>query len=291
MSVRILTGDCRDVLPTMPDESVHCVMTSPPYFRQRDYGVDGQIGQEATPADLAEALCDVGRELRRVLRPDGTFWLQIGDTYAAGGNGGGGSLVAKRRQWTGAHERKGWRRQSPGFKEKDITLTPFVVADLLRADGWYLRSVIIWDKVVATEPPRLDRPSTAHEYLFLLAKTERYQARDPGEPWFNSTVWSIRPQPTFLDHPAVMPVELARRCIVCSTKPGDMVLDPFLGAGTTAVAADRYGRDCIGIEINPDFAAGAERRVAAERAGPVERMHLRHSHKQADHGPLFGAQA
>lgn len=261
MTVRVLTGDCRTVLQTLPEASVQSVVTSPPYFRQRDYGVDGQIGQEATPSDLAEALNEVAAQVRRVLKDDGSFWLQIGDTYAAGGNGGGGSLVAKRRQWTGAHERKGWRRQSPGFKEKDITLTPFVVADLLRAEGWYLRGTIIWDKVVATEPPRLDRPSTAHEYLFLLTKREQYKVRDPGEPWFKTTVWSIRPQPTYLDHPAVMPEELARRCIVCSTSPGDVVLDPFLGSGTTAVVADRLGRSCIGIELNPKYASGAQDRV------------------------------
>lgn len=262
MTVTILVGDCRDVLKTLPEQSVHCVVTSPPYFRQRDYGMSGQIGQEATPADLADALCEVASELRRVLRDDGAFWLQIGDTYAAGGNGGGGSLVAKRRQWTGAHERKGWRRQSPGFKEKDITLTPFVVADQLRAEGWYLRSTIIWDKTVATEPPRLDRPSTAHEYLFLLAKSEAYRVRDPGEDWFRSTVWSIRPQPSYTGHPAVMPSELARRCIICSTVEGDTVLDPFGGAGTTGLAADRNRRSAVLIELNPQYAEIARNRVA-----------------------------
>lgn len=264
MSVRIIVGDCRDRLRELPDESVHCVVTSPPYFRQRDYGMSGQIGQEATPAELADALCEVAEELHRVLRPNGSFWLNLGDTYAAGGNGGGGSLVAKRRQWTGAHERKGWRRQSPGFKEKDITLTPFVVADALRADGWYLRSTIIWNKETATEPPRVDRPSTAHEYVFLLAKSERYTVRNPGEPWFLSTVWTIRPQPTPTDHPAVMPCELARRCIVASTEPGNTVLDPFGGAGTTGLVADRLGRDAILIELNPEYAAMAEHRIYSE---------------------------
>lgn len=261
MSVRILTGDCRDVLKTLGDQSVNCVLTSPPYFRQRDYGVDGQIGQEATPADLADALAEVAAELRRVLADDGVFWLQMGDTYAAGGNGGGGSLVAKRRQWTGAHERRGWRRQSPGFKEKDITLTPFVVADTLRADGWYLRGTIIWNKRVATEPPRLDRPSSAHEYLFLLTKAEQYRVRDPGEPWFKSTVWDIRPQPSYTGHPAVMPEELARRCIICSTAPGNTVLDPFFGAGTTGLAAEHLKRDCIGIELNPAYVEMARKRL------------------------------
>lgn len=259
--IRILKGDCREVLRTLPEESVHCCVTSPPYFRQRDYGVDGQIGQEVTPADLAEALSEVFSEVRRVLRPEGSLWLNIGDTYAAGGNGGGGSLVAKRRQWTGAHERKGWRRQSPGFKEKDITLTPFVVADTLRADGWYLRGTIIWDKETATEPPRLDRPSTAHEYLFLLTKNEACSVRDPGEAWFRSTVWTIRPQPSRIDHPAVMPAELARRCVVCSSSKGDTILDPFGGSGTTGLVADQLGRDAILIELNPEFVKTAERRI------------------------------
>ena len=264
MTVTIRQGDCRDVLRTMAAESVHCCVTSPPYFRQRDYGMPGQIGQEQTPADLADALSEVFAGVRRVLRPDGCLWLNIGDTYAAGGNGGGGSLGAKRRQWTGAHKRTARRRQSPGFKEKDITLTPFVVADTLRADGWYLRATIIWDKETATEPPRLDRPSTAHEYLFLLTKNEFSRVRDPGEPWFRSTVWMIRPQPSRIDHPAVMPAELVRRCIVCSSGAGDMILDPFGGSGTTGVVADRLGRNAVLIELNPEYAAVAERRITGD---------------------------
>lgn len=264
MAVRIITGDCREALREVPDETVKTAFTSPPYFRQRDYGVDGQIGQEATPLELADALSQVMAEVRRTLRPDGTLWLQMGDSYAAGGNGGGGSLVQKRRQWTRAQERKGWRRQSPGYKEKDITLTPFHVADRLRRDGWYLRSTIVWNKETATEPPRLDRPSTAHEYLFLLSKSEKYAVRDPGEAWFRSTVWTIRKQPTFIDHPAVMPAELARRCIVCSTQPGDIVLDPFAGSGTTGLVADRLQRDAILIELNPAFAETARLRIEAE---------------------------
>lgn len=261
MTVKIMVGDVREQLRHIPDESVDSIVTSPAYFRQRDYGIAGQLGQEETPEAFAGALSEVAVGLRRVLRKDGSFWLNIGDTYAAGGNGGGGSLVAKRRQWTGAHERKGWRRQSPGYKEKDITLSPFTVADRLRRDGWYLRSVIIWNKETATEPPRLDRPSTAHEYLFLLAKNEQYRVRDPGEPWFNSTVWTIRPQAQYTEHPAVMPPELARRCIVCSTVKGDIVLDPFGGSGTTGMVADGLQRNAILIELNPGYAA-----IAAQRS-------------------------
>jgi site-specific DNA-methyltransferase (cytosine-N4-specific) len=264
MSVRIITGDALQELAKLPAESVHCCVTSPPYFRQRDYGMPGQIGQEATPVDLADALAEVFAEVHRVMARHGSLWLQIGDTYAAGGNGGGSSLVAKRRQWTGAHERKGWRRKSPGFKEKDITLTPFVVADTLRADGWYLRSTIIWSKETATEPPRLDRPSNAHEYLFLLTKSEVCRVRDPGEKWFSSTVWTIRPRPTHTGHPAVMPAELARRCIICSTVEGETVCDPFGGAGTTGLVADRLGREAILIELNPAYAEIARRRIEGD---------------------------
>ncbi len=139
-----------------------------------------------------------------------------------------------------------------------------MVADALRADGWYLRATIIWDKQTATEPPRLDRPQTAHEYLFLLAKSEQYRVRDPGEPWFRSTVWTVRPQPTYTGHPAVMPSELVRRCIVCSSAEGDTILDPFGGAGTTGLVADRHGRSAILIELNPEYALMAERRIKGD---------------------------
>jgi site-specific DNA-methyltransferase (cytosine-N4-specific) len=264
MAVSIMQGDCRDVLRTLPAESVHCVVTSPPYFRQRDYLVDGQIGQEAAPSEFAEALAEVFTEVHRVLRNDGVAWLNLGDTYAAGGNGGGGSLVASRRQWSGADGRKGWRRQPAGFKQKDITLAPFVVADLLRADGWYLRGTVIWDKMVATEPPRIDRPSTAHEYLFLLSKREQYRVRDPGEPWFLSTVWSVRPSGQQIDHPAAMAPEIARRCIVSSSSPGDTILDPFGGAGTTGLVADRLQRNAVLIELNPTYIDIARRRIVGD---------------------------
>lgn len=264
MSVRILVGDCRERLADLPSGHFDCVVTSPPFFRQRDYCEAGQLGQEPTVALFVEALVGALAETRHCLRSDGSIWLQLGDTYAASGNGGGGSLVAKRRQWTGAHERKGQRRPDPGFKDKDITLTPFAVAAALRADGWYLRSVIIWDKMVATEPPRLDRPSTAHEYVFLLAKSKRCAVRDPGESWFNSTVWQVRPGGSDINHPALMAPEIARRCILAGSRVGGHVLDPFGGAGTTGMVADRLKRHCTLIELNPRYAEIAGDRLHAD---------------------------
>lgn len=264
MSVRILVGDARDKLHELPENHFDCAVTSPPFFRQRDYDHPLQIGREPTVADFAEALAGVLEGVRRVLRRDGSLWLQLGDTYAASGNGGGGALIAKRRQWTGAHERKGQRRPDIGYKDKDITLAPFAVANACRAAGWYLRSTIIWDKMVATEPPRLDRPSTAHEYLFLLAKTTRCQVRDPGEAWFRSTVWTVRPGGSDVNHPALMAPEIVRRCIVAGTQEGGSVLDPFAGAGTTGLVADRLRRRCTLIELNPAYAEIARRRIEGD---------------------------
>lgn len=264
MSVRIITGDLREKLAELPADSFDCCVTSPPFFRQRDYLDARQMGREPSVALFAEAMAAALEGVRRVLRTDGSLWLQLGDSYAASGNGGGGSLVAKRRQWTGAHERKGQRRPDVGYKDKDITLAPFAVANACREAGWYLRSVIIWDKMVATEPPRLDRPSTAHEYIFLLAKSKRCQVRDPGEAWFRSTVWTVRPGGNDIDHPALMAPEVVRRCIVAGSRHGGTVLDPFGGAGTTGMVADRLGRHCTLIELNPSYAAIAERRLHAD---------------------------
>lgn len=266
MTVRILPGDCRDVLASLPDESVHCVVTSVPYWRQRDYGVNGQLGLEQTPREYVAELVAVFRVLRRILRRDATVWLNIGEKWAAGGNGGGGSCMAKRRDIAWAHARlaRGWRSPPPGYKDKDMVGAPFAVAFGLRDDGWWLRQTVIWDKMVAPEPPRSDRPSTSHEYIFQLAKSPDPATFDPGEPWFKSSVWSVRPQLRAEDHPAMMPVELARRCIVCSSQKDDTILDPFFGAGTTGLVADRLGRNCIGIELNPAYAEMARRRIQGD---------------------------
>ena len=228
---------------------VDCVVTSPPYFGGvRDYGHSAQIGLERQPRDYVAALVSVGHELRRVLRPDGAWWLNLGDVYAASGKGGGGIRGRRTKSWASIRDRKGFRMPPSGFKQKDITLTPYRVADALLADGWYLRSVIVWGKPVATEPPRLDRPSSSHEYLFLLTAGKDSRVRNPGEPWWCSTVWIIPPDASDV-HQATMPRELARRCIVATGGPNDLVLDPFMGSGTVGVVAERCGRRWVGADL------------------------------------------
>lgn len=262
MTVRILTGDCRALLGTLPDASADCCVTSPPFWRQRDYDAEGQVGIERSPTEFAAGLAAIFAEVRRVLKPDGSLWLELGDTYAAGGNGGGGSRAARRRKLKSQQQRTGWRSPPPGYKEKDLSLAPFMVADALRSAGWYLRKAIIWDKGTATEPPRLDRPSVSHSYIFLLTPNEQSRVRNPGEDWFLSSVWRVSSSGhAGNEHPAPMTAEIARRCIVSATARGDVVLDPFLGSGTTAMVAQWLGRDCIGMELNPGFAALAERRL------------------------------
>lgn len=176
----VLQGDCRDVLKTLPDESVHCCVTSPPYFSLRDYGVVGQMGLEATPEEFVAELVGVFREVRRVLRSDGTLWLNLGDSYAGGGNYRGihseGTLSAKQRSNGGARgvSQLLGAKDTPGCKPKDMIGIPWAVAFALRADGWYLRSDIIWSKPNPMPESVTDRPTKAHEYLFLLAKSQTY---------------------------------------------------------------------------------------------------------------------
>ncbi|WP_346396803.1 DNA-methyltransferase [Pseudomonas syringae] len=173
---QILVGDCIDMMRTLPDESVHTCVTSPPYYGLRDYGVDGQIGLEETPAEFIARLVDVFREVRRVLRADGTIWVNMGDSYATGGRGGGGSYMAERGDaaWKGKGSATGWRSAPAGFKHKDLMGMPWRLAFALQDDGWYLRQDIIWRKPNPMPESTRDRCTKAHEYLFLLSKSRRY---------------------------------------------------------------------------------------------------------------------
>jgi DNA modification methylase len=176
MSVNILTGDCRETLKTLPDGSVHCCVTSPPYFGLRDYGHDGQIGLEQTPTEFVEQLVSVFREVKRVLRDDGTLWLNLGDSYAGGGGhspNAPSSKTSKSGKY-GKALKEGGIRPSGAIKQKDLIGVPWRVAFALQADGWYLRQDIIWHKPNPMPESVTDRCTKAHEYIFLLSKSARY---------------------------------------------------------------------------------------------------------------------
>jgi DNA modification methylase len=304
MTINILTGDSRVMLATLPDSSVQCCVTSPPYFGLRDYGHDGQIGLEATPDAYVAELVAVFREVRRVLKDDGTLWLNLGDSYASFRDGkatpdtsrgeSDGTLVPK----GSAKNRMAATFAGSAVKHKDLIGIPWRVAFALQADGWYLRSDIIWHKPNPMPESVTDRPTKAHEYVFLLSKSARYfydseaiseeatrQAAGNIKPIKGAdqshgrtranlhkikatdtrnarTVWSITTKPFKGAHFATMPAELAERCIKAGSAVGDMVLDPFGGAGTTGLVADQMGRDATLIELNPTYAAMASARIA-----------------------------
>ncbi len=305
MTVTILHGDCRAILSTLPDCSVQCCVTSPPYYGLRDYGVDGQIGLEPTPDEYVAEMVAVFREVRRVLRDDGTLWLNIGDSYNTPNNRRDASAYVsggKSRLMEQEPNRKASQRYDATLKPKDLLGIPWLLAFALRADGWYLRSDIIWHKPNPMPESVRDRPTSAHEHVFLLSKRGAYfydadavrednadtswasQARIDGRTEEQGpkakerkayelqgshrnpdgrnarNVWTIATQPYSGAHFATMPPELAERCIKAGTKPGDTVLDPFGGAGTTGLVADRLNRNATLIELNPAY-----RTLAAER--------------------------
>ena len=386
MTVKILTGDCRDILRTLPTESVHCVVTSPPYFGLRDYGVDGQIGLEPTPDAFVEQMVSVFREVHRVLRKDATLWLNLGDSYAGGGHGGGGSYEAE-RNWRagnpdknkGNSNRDGLGRVT-GAKPKDLLGIPWRVAFAVQADGWYLRQDIIWHKPNPMPESIKDRCTKAHEYLFLMAKSQRYyfdqeailedsspntharlsqdvqaqlgslranggtrtdrpmkavarkgggnrshkgttayedgqlehrtkeglvkfadKQRKLAQSWRGSefhtgktgehqlgrsqkdrtknnesfdeamaimpekrnkrSVWTVATAPFKEAHFATFPPDLIIPCILAGCPKGGTVLDPFGGAGTTGLVADRLQRNAILLELNPTYATMARQRI------------------------------
>ena len=330
------------MLATVATASVQCCVTSPPYFGLRDYGVDGQIGLEEFPDAFVAEIVSVFREVRRVLKDDGTLWLNLGDSYAGswgnqGRKEGSGTQREKTRPsfqkfstgsvhaidcdmgedcscgadvgaiYPDKQTRTGsWVNDHPTLKAKDLIGIPWRVAFALQADGWYLRSDIIWHKPNPMPESVTDRPTKAHEYVFLLTKSARYfydagsiaepvscdeetqrvknrtraeqrgkgdkdgvyNARGQSAPFSNwapvrnaRSVWSITTKPFKGAHFATMPPELARRCILAGSKPGDIVLDPFGGAGTTGLVADRLGRHATLIELNPTYADMARARI------------------------------
>lgn len=362
MTVRIVIGDCREKLRDLADESVHTCVTSPPYFGLRDYGVEGQIGLEDSLEAFIAAMVSVFREVRRVLRPDGTLWLNLGDSYA-------GSWGAQgKRETPGEISRNSVRNhpkrarhtgtiKTAGLKPKDLMGVPWRVAFALQADGWWLRQDIIWHKPNPMPESIKDRCTKAHEYVFLLSKSERYffdaeAISEPASPdaharyargrssehkWADRgpggqtiaksfehmatkvrspktlaaakgsrnnlsfvasigsgivdrrnkrSVWPVPTEAFPEAHFATYPPALIEPCILAGSPTGGCVLDPFGGAGTTGLVAAKHGRDAILIELNPEYADIADRRLRAGLA-QVEGEPT----GSADDLPLFAGEA
>lgn len=358
MTVEIIIGDARKKLLGMPDGSVQCCVTSPPYFGLRDYGVDGQMGLEDTPDEFVAGMVAVFREVRRVLRDDGTLWLNIGDSYAgswgAQGHGSSPSSAMSRHQIRN-HPQKLTQTgaiKGAGIKAKDLIGIPWMLAFALRADGWYLRQEVIWHKPNPMPESVRDRCTKSHESLFLLSKRPQYyfdaeaiaedrvsdedangfrggcyvsgeidngglgkrkavgnkrvrglpprhaqylESSDQsgldsvgrGQGRNKRSVWSVATQPFGEAHFATFPPALIEPCILAGCPVGGTVLDPFGGAGTTGLVAERLGRNAMLIELNPDYAEMARRRIRADLGRVQSDMPDRHD----DAGPLFGSAA
>lgn len=327
---KIITGEALSALQSLESNSVNCCITSPPYYGLRDYGANGQIGLEETPSEYIEKLVTVFREVRRVLKNDGTLWLNMGDSYA--GSGKGAALYPDNAKKYKQGTSKGMlgavataKIKSPEYKRKDLMGIPWRLAFALQADGWYLRQDIIWHKPNCMPESVKDRCTKSHEYIFLLSKSDRYyfdyeSIKEPAvgfnnvppagskgtltpnsrrrkgnsktfrgggaytnnQAFNNSTdakressgntenttglrnkrdVWSVSTRGYKEAHFATFPEKLIEPCVLAGCPIGGIVIDPFLGSGTTAVVAEKNKRSCIGIEINPIYSDMSTRRL------------------------------
>ena len=317
MKDNLYCGNALEVLRTIDSESVDMCLTSPPYYNMRDYGVKGQLGQEDTPEEYVRNLVSVFDEVRRVLKPQGTLWLNIGDCYAGSGQGAGTKNPSDKqksnRGMNQMSQKEGFQSKLlsvQGCKRKDMIGIPWMLAFALRDAGWYLRQDIIWYKPNVMPESVKDRCTKSHEYIFLFAKSEKYffeAIREPcseasladfrhrktllnkggGEKSYEGVrpdlcrsradyyaedgkrnardVWQIKTKPYRGAHFATFPEELAERCISAGCPAGGLVLDPFIGSGTTAVVALSQKKHFLGIDINADYIAIAKERIAANR--------------------------
>ncbi len=304
---KIYLGDCLSVLKTFPDESVNCCITSPPYYGLRDYGVEGQIGNEDTPAKYIQKLVNVFEEVRRVLKDDGTLWLNLGDSWAGSNQGvGTKNLTAKQASNHGTNymtmeTHKSKLSKLNGYKPKDLIGIPWMAAFALRESGWHLRQDIIWAKGNPMPESVKDRCTKSHEYIFLLTKSRKYyfdneSIKEPRVSFHGSEnkqckqrpnseilykgnqvgsipyggsemlrnkrdVWNINTKPCKEAHFATFPDTLIEPCVLAGCPEGGIILDPFIGAGTTGMVAKRNNRNYIGIELNPNYIQIAENRI------------------------------
>jgi DNA modification methylase len=297
LTARIMVGDAVTRLRELPDGSVRTCVTSPPYWGLRDYGNDGQLGLEMAPQEFVENLCQVFDEVRRVLADDGTLWVNLGDSYA--GSGKGGQSAAKRSEnWQPEYANKGL--VPDGLKPKDLVGIPWRFAFAMQDRGWYLRQDIIWAKPNPMPESVTDRCTKSHEYVFLLTKNPRYyfdheaikepaihandrrngkgrhtytgkRAENDGlvqqsfvtvnDTRNKRSVWTVNTKGYKEAHFAVYPPELITPCVLAGSAEGDTVLDPFSGSGTTGEVALTHGRNYVGVELNPEYAALSEKRI------------------------------
>jgi len=315
--VELIQGDAREALSRLPDKTIQTCVTSPPYWGLRDYGIAGQLGLENSPDKFVAKLVEVFREVRRVLKDDGTLWLNLGDCYAQSSYGSGGGWAKARNNYSNAPAQNRSLFKDPGYrhglKNKDLIGIPWRVAFALQADGWYLRQDIIWHKRNPMPESVTDRCTKAHEYIFLLSKSDRYYfdheaikepalspgsvhvhkagnktsslAGDPrhatkpqrtvvtGSTRNRRSVWTVSTKPYRGAHFATFPPDLIEPCILAGAPVGGIVLDPFMGTGTTGYVALKHGRDFIGIELNPEYLELARARIAtATDVGPACRV-------------------
>ncbi len=283
MTTRIIVGDCLDSLRAMPDQSVNCCITSPPYFGLKNYEATGQIGLEQRVPEYLSALVRVFSEVWRVLRDDGVIFVNIGDTYAgfkdgkfppqsqSNGNQRGNPV-------SGAPHRNRALLELDGYRNKEAMGIPWRFAFAMRDAGWLLRQEIIWAKTNYTPEKVRDRFVRSHEQVFLLTKRDRYWMdgdavrvpADGGGHKLRPSVWSVPVSNFSGAHFATFPPDLIEPCVLAGCPEGGTVLDPFGGAGTTGLVAQQHGRNAILCELNPDYAAMADARIqAAAPAGPL----------------------
>ncbi len=265
----IYEGDAFTVLSRLPSRSVQCLITSPPYWGLRDYNIPDQIGLEVTMPQFINRLVGVFAEAKRVLADDGILWVNIGDGYTSGNRG-----------WRAPDKKNPARAMDirpdtpEGLKPKDLHGIPWRLAFALQDDGWYLRADIIWHKPNAMPESVKDRPTRAHEYLFMLTKSEKYfydrEAVLEENGRNRRSVWNINTQPFLGSHFATFPARLVEPCILASTRPGDYVLDPFFGSGTVGVVAQKLNRRYVGIELHPDYVELAANRLKAHAQAVVK---------------------
>tara|TARA_R100000008_G_scaffold18757_2_gene9583 strand:+ start:2712 stop:3620 length:909 start_codon:yes stop_codon:yes gene_type:complete len=298
----LLIGDCYKKIDEIEEKSVQAIVTSPPYWGLRDYNRDGQLGEELTPDDFVVKLTALFNKSKRVLRDDGTLWVNIGDTYfgAKGGHWDGGNSITNDATGSNYRMQRKAPPKHPRLKTKDLCGVPWMFAFAMQKDGWYLRQDIIWHKPNPMPEAVKDRCVKSHEYIFLFSLKPKYyfdykaiqekakyigdnrgarkdirrdepkacsvaaSSQPTGEYKNKRSVWSFNTAQSGEAHFAVFPEKLPELCIKAGTKEGDVVLDPFMGSGTTATVAKRLGRKWVGIELNEDYAKFIKNKTAQE---------------------------